>query len=122
MILDLLYLIGSVLLVLAAVPSTYVVWKYHRSLPWTQSEVGRTWMLKAIGLAAVLDLAVLRIFIPESVTFSAIRVIVFGFVVYAMWRQAFLIRTIITTATTVNPLVDGSFGVEGAPDPSSETR
>lgn len=90
-----LYLVGSVLVILAAIPANIIVVVYLR-LPWRASLIGRSFMRKAIGIALILDLSLLALILGrDNVWWELARVVVFGYFVWALWLQMLvLFRTI----------------------------
>lgn len=102
---DVVEIVGTCFLVLAAFPANYIVYKYHKELPWRSTEVGKSFMFKALAIAAILDLSIMRQLFGDSLVFVMIRVAVFLFFVYALYRQAFLLREVIREAKTASAAV-----------------
>jgi hypothetical protein len=84
--LDIFRLIGNVLVCLsAAIATTSVI--LHARVPWWRSEMGRHLMAYTATIAAVLDLAVIRMLIGDSWWFALLRLVVFSLVpAVTAWR------------------------------------
>lgn len=97
---DILYWIGTIEVVAAILPAHYIVWKYHRNLPWQRSRIGWSFMGKAVAIALVLDLALIGSFFRDDLVWVAVRTAVFGFFVVMLYWQAVVMTGVIADART----------------------
>jgi hypothetical protein len=80
--------ICGVLVVAASVPAVAFPILYTRWFPWWKTSLGRALFTKALGLALLVVLAVLRLFLdPEGVLFQSIRLAVLATVTIGLWFQ-----------------------------------
>ena len=114
--------IGNVLLLPAAVAANAAPIRYAARVGWDwwYSTWGRHLMAYMTSLAGVLDVGVLRLFIPESIWFQVIRTVVFAWMVAMLWWRVLLFGPDDSTrpadqaeSTTKIPSPAG----EGHPDP-----
>jgi hypothetical protein len=80
---------GTVILFAAAVPFNAMLVMYLRRMPWRKSKVGWALLTLTAGMAALCDLAILRLFIGDLWVFSLLRFLASVVVVvaaYMMWR------------------------------------
>lgn len=88
--------LGNGLILLSAVFATSFVVLYWVTAPWWRSPMGRNVQALMFVIALVLDLSVVRIFVPGSVDllwFNILRLIVFAFVPVVLgWRLWLLWR------------------------------
>lgn len=79
--------IGNIELIAAAVAANWFVIRYHWLARWRQTPGGRHVMAFGLSIAAVLDLALLRLVIGDSLLFQAVRTVVFNsFLFVLVWR------------------------------------
>ena len=88
---DPLFLIGTVLLVLAAIPANGICWTYH-NVPWRKSRLGRIMFMKAATVATVLNFSIvgsilIYLDMGRPVWWEVIRLLTFAAVTYALWAQ-----------------------------------
>jgi hypothetical protein len=103
---DVIYVLGSVLILFAAIPANYIVWSYHRNLPWHRSAVGKSFMFKAACIAAFLDLALLAVFFREEIGWVILRLVMFALFGAALWWQAAVMKTTIVQARIASQAFD----------------
>lgn len=77
--------IAVAVVVAGVIPATLFPILYARG-PWRRSFVGRALMTKAIGIALLIDFAVVSHFTPWD-TPTAVAVLVYGLVVGGVWLQ-----------------------------------
>jgi hypothetical protein len=88
--------VGNVLLAASGLFATAFVVLYSVTARWWRSPMGRNVMSLMFVIGAVLDLSVIRIFVPGSVDllwFNILRLVVFAFVPVVLgWRLWLLIK------------------------------
>lgn len=85
------FLTGSLLLLLAAIPANLIVLLYFK-IPWRASRLGRIMASKAAAIALVLDFSVISSIMialgyERPLWSSILRLVVFSLVVIALWFQ-----------------------------------
>jgi len=93
--------LATALVFIGAVPATLFPLLYSRS-PWRKSVVGHALMIKAVGLALLVDLTALTyVFGTDYLGRDLVRVAVFTIIVTGLWTQLYaLIRARRTHADT----------------------
>lgn len=104
------FLAGTILLLLCAIPANGIVWTY-RHVPWRTSRLGRVMFTKSASLALVLDFsligAVLVLFDwGRPWWFEVTRLCIFATVGIALWAQWAVYRAILEQAQRVVPPSD----------------
>lgn len=88
--------LGNLLIVLSAILATGFVVLYWVTAPWWRSDMGRNVQALMGVIALVLDLSVVRIFVPGALDllwFNLLRLVVFAFVPVVLgWRLWLLWR------------------------------
>lgn len=87
-------LLGNLLVLLSAMEATAFVIVYALTAPWWRSEFGRNVQALMFAIALVLDLSVVRIFVPGSVDlawFNILRLVVFALVPVVLGMRLWLL-------------------------------
>lgn len=111
---DPLFLIGTILVLLAAIPANGIVWTY-RHVPWRKSRLGRIMFTKSAAIAAVLDLSLagaimLYLDMGRPWWWEAIRLSTFTAVTIALWAQWAEYRSILHEAQERDTVEDDTTG------------
>lgn len=86
--------LGNLLILLSAVEATAFVVVYAMLAPWWRSDVGRNVMSLMFVIAMVLDLSVIRIYVPvtaDVLWFAILRLIVFALVPVVLGMRLWLL-------------------------------
>jgi NhaP-type Na+/H+ or K+/H+ antiporter len=77
---------AAIIVCLAALPANLFPLVYSRR-PWRASFLGRALMVKAVGIALLIDLSIVRLVLPEIPYYEILRLVVFAVVATGIWLQ-----------------------------------
>ena len=86
--------VGNLLVLLSAIEASGFVVVYWATAPWWRSPMGRNVMSLMFVIALVLDLSVVRIFVPGAVDllwFNILRLVVFALVPVVLGMRLWLL-------------------------------
>lgn len=111
---DPLFILGSILVLLAALPANGIVWTY-RHVPWRKSRLGRIMFMKSLALAAILDFSLVGAILiwlnmGRPSWWEAIRLITFSAITFALWAQWSEYRSILQEAEERDRIEDDTSG------------